>query len=69
MIQAPGSIFTTLHFFGAYEWAPQAGVLYYTILERLAKDKHSSLLQPFLSYPRCLFKFIIDSIINKLECL
>jgi hypothetical protein len=29
--------------------AQYAGVLHYTILERLARDKHSSLLGPFVS--------------------
>ncbi len=46
----PGAIFATLHFFIAHKWAQQAKVLHYTKPERLAKEKHSSLFDPFLSY-------------------
>jgi hypothetical protein len=37
-------------FFVTYEWVQQPGVLHHTKLERLAMDKYSSLLNPFLSY-------------------
>ncbi len=33
-----------------YELAQQARVLHYNGLERLAEDKHSSLMGPFVSY-------------------
>ncbi len=33
-----------------YECAQEVGVLHYTILERLAKEKHSNLLGPFILY-------------------
>jgi hypothetical protein len=36
-------------FFTAYEWALKARVLHYNRLERIAKDKHSSLFGPFIS--------------------
>jgi hypothetical protein len=39
-------VFSTLH----YEWAQQARVLCYNRLERFASNKHSSLLDPFVSY-------------------
>jgi hypothetical protein len=35
-----------LIFCTTYEWVQQASVLYYTNLERLAKDKHCSLSGP-----------------------
>jgi hypothetical protein len=37
-------------FFITYEWYQYARVLNYTKLERLASDKHFSLLGPFISY-------------------
>jgi hypothetical protein len=37
-------------FFLTYELAKYARVLNYTELERLTRDKHTSLLGPFLSY-------------------
>ncbi len=37
-------------FFAAYEWAQRVKVLDYTHLERLAMDKHYSLLDSFSSY-------------------
>ncbi len=37
-------------FFEAYEWAQLVRALYYTSLEKLAIDKHSSLLGPLVSY-------------------
>ncbi len=46
----PGTVFKTLYFFIAYEWAQKVTVLYCTRLERLANDKHSSLLGSFVSY-------------------
>ncbi len=36
-------------FFTTYEWAQQARVLHNTLLERLANNKNSSLLGPFVS--------------------
>ncbi len=39
---------TLIHSF--YEWAKYAGVLHYTRMESLARDKHSSLSGPLLSY-------------------
>jgi hypothetical protein len=36
--------------FVTYEWAQKARVLQYTRLERLARDKHSILLGPFIGY-------------------
>jgi hypothetical protein len=33
-----------------YEWAQSARVLHYSRLERLAREKHLSLLGPFVSY-------------------
>ncbi len=50
MNRAPGNVFATLNVFITYEWAQQAGVLHYTRLEMLARDKHSSLFGPFISY-------------------
>jgi hypothetical protein len=38
-----------LIFFASYTWANNL-VLHYTGLERLARDKHSSFLSPFVSY-------------------
>jgi hypothetical protein len=42
--QAQGTIFTKLHFFITYKLSGKAGVLHYTGLEKLARDKQSSLL-------------------------
>jgi hypothetical protein len=42
-------LFTTLHFLGTYELAQLVGVNY-TGVERLDRDKHSSLLCRFVSY-------------------
>ncbi len=39
-----------LHFFVTYEWAQWARILHYATLERLARNKQSSLLSPFVSY-------------------
>jgi hypothetical protein len=36
--------------FVTYEWPPKARALHNTRLERLARDKKSSLLGPFVSY-------------------
>jgi hypothetical protein len=36
-------------FFITYEWAQEARVLYNSTQERLARDKYSSLLSPFIS--------------------
>jgi hypothetical protein len=48
IILAPGAIFATLHFIVIH--AQQARELQYTKLERLAGDKHSIVLGPFVSY-------------------
>ncbi len=37
-------------FFVTNHWTQKARVLHYTSLERLARDKHSNLLNPFISY-------------------
>ncbi len=39
-----------LIFFVTYEWAQQARVLQYTWPERVASEKHTKLLGPFISY-------------------
>jgi hypothetical protein len=50
-----GTIFITLHFLCnfisliTYKWTQYASLLLYTRLGRLARDKYSSLLGPFLS--------------------
>ncbi len=46
---APATFFTTLHFLVIYEWAQQARMLDYTGSEKLASDKHSSLLGACIS--------------------
>ncbi len=46
----PGQYSRHFIFFVTYGWAQQARALYYSRLERLAKDKHSSLLGSFVSY-------------------
>jgi hypothetical protein len=46
----PWDVFITIHFFTIYEWAQYARVLHITWLERLYRNKHSSLLGPFVSY-------------------
>jgi hypothetical protein len=46
---APGTLFTTLHFL-CNLWMDSKLVLLYIRLERLAMDKDSSLLGPFVSY-------------------
>jgi hypothetical protein len=43
-------IYNTSFSFVTYEWAQQVRVLHKTRLERLARDKDSSLLVPFVSY-------------------
>ncbi len=45
-----GALLTTLHFLCNLCMGPKVRVLYYTWLERLAKDKHSILFVPFVSY-------------------
>jgi hypothetical protein len=50
MVTASGTIFTTLIFFVTLEWTQKARVLCYTTMESLVRDKHSSLLGPFISY-------------------
>jgi hypothetical protein len=46
MNQGRACIFT--NFFVTYEWTQIAGVLHDTGMERLASDKHLSLLSPFI---------------------
>jgi hypothetical protein len=48
--EAPGAVFTRPHFFFTYEWSQRAGVLHYTVLNRLSRGKHSSLFGEFDSY-------------------
>jgi hypothetical protein len=50
VITPPGTIFTTLHFLPTYYWTPKNRMLYYTKLERLARENHSYLLGPFVIY-------------------
>ncbi len=45
-----GSYSQQFIFFITFKWAQKARVLQYTMLERLFKEKHSSLLSPFMSY-------------------
>ncbi len=45
----PWTVFTNLIFFVTYEWAQNVNV-YYRRLERLAIDKRSTLLNPFVSF-------------------
>ncbi len=49
-IQFQGPCSQHFIFFLIYEWAQYARVLHHTRLERLASEKHSSLLCPLLSY-------------------
>jgi hypothetical protein len=44
----PRTIFTTLLLLVTYKEAQKALVLHYTMVERLAGDKHSCLLYPFV---------------------
>ncbi len=48
--RAQGAYSQHFIFFVTYHWAQKARVLHYTRLERLARGKHSSLLDPFVSY-------------------
>ncbi len=50
MDEASGAVFTTLHFLCYYKWAQYARVLHYARLEKLAREKHSSLFCPVVSY-------------------
>ncbi len=45
---SPGAVFTTLHFLRNLRMGPR--VFHQTGLEKLVGDKHSSLLNQFLSY-------------------
>ncbi len=47
---APGAVFTTLHFLCNLQKGPVSYSVLYTRLERLGKDKHSSLMGPFITY-------------------
>jgi hypothetical protein len=49
---APGSIYTVFHFLLNLLMAQYARVLHYTREESLARDKHSSFLDPFISYDK-----------------
>jgi hypothetical protein len=42
--------YTINYFLFTYEWAKEARVLHYTDLEGPARNKHSSLLVPFVNY-------------------
>jgi hypothetical protein len=44
------AVFTTLHFLQNLQMGPISKALHYTRLERLTRDEHSSLLDPFESY-------------------
>jgi hypothetical protein len=46
----PGAVFRTLHFLCDFWMGEISFIVFYTRLERLARDKHSSLLRPFISY-------------------
>jgi hypothetical protein len=46
--KTPGTLFTTF-FFVTYEWAQEARVFHNIMQERLARDKYSSLLCPFIT--------------------
>jgi hypothetical protein len=37
-------------FYATFQWAQKGRPLHYTRLERLARDQHSILLDPFVSY-------------------
>jgi hypothetical protein len=50
IVQAPGTVFTSLIFFVTYEMDPISSSVHYTGLERLAVDKQSNLLGQLLSY-------------------
>ncbi len=45
---APWCVFTTLNFFVTYEWVQLARAFLYTRLKRLCRDKHSSLVSPYV---------------------
>jgi hypothetical protein len=62
--QAPYS--KHLIFFVTYEWGQLARVLRNTRLERLAMDRHSSLLSPFISYKENKVYQYVNN--NQLEC-
>ncbi len=49
------SVVTPSTFFAAYKLAKYGNVLQYTRLGRLARDKHFSLLGPFVSYEEIKF--------------
>jgi hypothetical protein len=46
----PGPYLQQFIFFVTYKLAKFGRVLNYTVKERLAKDKHTNLLGPFVSY-------------------
>jgi hypothetical protein len=46
----PGAVITTLLFSMIYKWAQYARVLHYARLERILKDKHTSILGPYEDY-------------------
>jgi hypothetical protein len=50
MLYTSGTLFTTLNFLHNLSMYPITRALDYTRSERLASDKHSSLLGPFISY-------------------
>ncbi len=47
---APGTTLESYIFFITFEWVHWASVLQYTMVKSPAKDKHFSLLGPFVSY-------------------
>ncbi len=50
MNTAPGPVFKALHFLLTYQWVQGPRVFYYTVLESLVRNKHSSLRKPFVNY-------------------
>jgi hypothetical protein len=50
MVRGQGPYSQHLSFFAAYKLTQKAGLLHYSWLEMLVRDKYSSLLDPFVSY-------------------
>ncbi len=50
IILSQGPYSQNLPFFLTYKWALYSGVSHYTRLEKLARDEHTSLVYPFVSY-------------------
>jgi len=54
-------------FFVTFYWAQKARVVYYTRLERLVRDKHSSLVGPLISFKRNEVLYVITTTVFLLE--